>query len=52
MRGYPYGADQHYPTTTAHRDYQERYNTRVVSKTVESEFWLRPQPPAASRGPR
>ena len=34
MSGYPYGADEHYPDTGAHRDYQERYNTRVVNRAV------------------
>jgi len=34
MRRYPYGADQHYPSTAAHREYQEHYNTRVVSRTL------------------
>ena len=36
MSGYPYGADEHYPRTDAHREYQERYNTRVVSRSVPS----------------
>jgi hypothetical protein len=34
MRGYPYGPDQQYPTTEAHRDYRARYNTRVVSRPL------------------
>ncbi|HXW07723.1 MAG TPA: FG-GAP-like repeat-containing protein [Vicinamibacterales bacterium] len=34
MRGYPYEADQQYPSTHAHREYLERYNTRVVSKSL------------------
>jgi hypothetical protein len=36
MSGYPYGADEHYPRTVAHREYQERYNTRVVNKSIAS----------------
>jgi len=28
MRGYPYGPDERYPDTPAHRAYLERYNTR------------------------
>jgi hypothetical protein len=34
MRGYPYAADQQYPATDAHRQYRERYNTRVVSRSL------------------
>lgn len=34
MSGYPYGADERYPDTAAHREYQERYNTRVVNRAV------------------
>ena len=34
MTKYPYGADEHYPDTPAHREYLERYNTRVVSKAI------------------
>jgi hypothetical protein len=36
MTGYPYGPAEHYPLTRAHREYLERYNTRVVSRTVPS----------------
>ena len=36
MSGYPFGTDEHYPRTNAHREYQERYNTRVVSRSVPS----------------
>ena len=32
MTSYPYSAGEHYPRTKAHRDYLERYNTRVVSR--------------------
>jgi hypothetical protein len=31
MRRYPYTRDESYPRTEAHRDYLERYNTRVVA---------------------
>jgi hypothetical protein len=34
MRGYPYGGDERYPSTPAHRDYLARYNTRVVSRPL------------------
>jgi len=36
MTGYPYGPAEHYPRTKRHRDYQERYNTRVVSRPLPS----------------
>jgi tetratricopeptide (TPR) repeat protein len=34
MRGYPYAQDQQYPSGAAYREYQARYNTRIVSRTV------------------
>ena len=34
MTKYPYGPDEHYPNTAAYREYLERYNTRVVNKTL------------------
>ena len=34
MRRYPYGANERYPDTDAHRRYDERYNTRVVTRPV------------------
>jgi hypothetical protein len=34
MRGYPYSVDERYPATAAHLDYQTRYNTRVVRRSV------------------
>ena len=34
MKDYPYGPDVSYPQTPAHRDYVERYNTRVVAAPV------------------
>jgi hypothetical protein len=30
MTGYPYGADEHFPDDPLHRDYVERWLTRVV----------------------
>ena len=36
MSGYPYRADEAYPRTPAHRSYQERFNTRVISRPVPS----------------
>ena len=37
MSGYPYGPGEHYPQTQKHREYQERYNTRIVSRAVPKE---------------
>jgi hypothetical protein len=34
MTSYPYGPTEHYPRTRAHREYQDRYNTRVVSRVL------------------
>jgi Flp pilus assembly protein TadD len=34
MTKYPYGPEEHYPETQPYREYQERYNTRIVSKTI------------------
>jgi hypothetical protein len=34
MKGYPYGPEQRYPDTAAHREYQARYNTRTISRAV------------------
>ena len=34
MTRYPYGADEAYPSTPAHREYQSRYLTRRVGKPV------------------
>jgi hypothetical protein len=34
MRAYPYGSAERYPSTPAHRDYQLRYNTRVVTRSM------------------
>lgn len=34
MSGYPYGANEHYPDTPAHRAYQRQYNTRPARATV------------------
>ncbi|GAB6165888.1 hypothetical protein JCM19992_18880 [Thermostilla marina] len=33
MTAYPYGPDEHYPDTPAHRRYRETYNTRIVEPT-------------------
>lgn len=40
MSGYPYPADESYPSSAAHRDYRERYNTRHVAE--------RPRTPASA----
>jgi tetratricopeptide (TPR) repeat protein len=34
MTRYPYGDDEHYPWTPARRQYDTRYNTRVVTRSV------------------
>jgi hypothetical protein len=34
MTKYPYGEDEHYPRSAAYRDYLDRYNTRVVGRTM------------------
>jgi hypothetical protein len=36
MSGYPYRADEHYPRTKRHREYLEKYNTRVVTRAIPS----------------
>jgi hypothetical protein len=36
MSGYPYGSNERYPATPRHRAYQDRYNTRVVSRPIPS----------------
>lgn len=34
MTAYPYTGDDTYPSTRAHRDYQARYNTRIVPRAL------------------
>jgi hypothetical protein len=34
MTGYPYGADEAYPSTSVHLDYLRRYQTRTVRKPL------------------
>ncbi|HJR57928.1 MAG TPA: FG-GAP-like repeat-containing protein, partial [Vicinamibacterales bacterium] len=34
MTGYPYGVHERYPSTDAHRQYLERYNTRIVPHAI------------------
>jgi hypothetical protein len=36
MTKYPYGGQEHYPDTAAHRAYRDTYNTRVVPKVLPS----------------
>lgn len=36
MSRYPYGPGEHYPRTQLHREYHEKYNTRVVSRGIPS----------------
>ncbi|MCK6446138.1 MAG: FG-GAP-like repeat-containing protein [Planctomycetes bacterium] len=42
MSGYPYGPDEHFPTTPAHAAWRTEWNTRPARK------WLAPLSPAAS----
>jgi hypothetical protein len=42
MTKYPYGPDEHYPDTSAHRDYLERYNTRSVTRSLPSVAAINP----------
>jgi len=34
MNSYPYGENEHYPTTKQHNNYQNKYNTRKVGTTT------------------
>jgi hypothetical protein len=36
MTRYPYAPPEHYPDTPKHREYQEQWNTRIVSRPVPS----------------
>ena len=36
MSGYPYPLSERYPASRVHRDYQRRYNTRIVPRPVPS----------------
>ena len=36
MTAYPYRAPEHYPDTPAYQQYQAKYNTRVVARTLPS----------------
>ncbi len=38
MSRYPYGSDEHYPTTPEHKVYQDKYNTRSVGTEQFSGF--------------
>ena len=46
MTQYPYGPAEHYPRTPQHRRYDERYNTRVVTRTTPSIDAALPRPVA------
>ncbi len=35
---YPYGSHEHYPTSKKHKEYQEKYNTRVVGTVDFRDF--------------
>jgi cytochrome c-type biogenesis protein CcmH/NrfG len=43
MTKYPYGPDEHYPDTPAYREYLERYNNRVVTRSMPSVVPALPQ---------
>jgi hypothetical protein len=43
MTRYPYGPDEHYPRTKAHREYLERYNTRTVHRSIPLMVSLDPR---------
>jgi hypothetical protein len=50
MTRYPYTSPERYPDDQAHRSYVERYNTRVVRKSVPSiDVQLRASPRSAQR---
>jgi hypothetical protein len=34
MRQYPYGGDEEYPASAVYREYRDKYNTRVVSRSL------------------
>jgi hypothetical protein len=34
MTSYPYAHPESYPSTRAHREYLERYNTRIVNRML------------------
>jgi hypothetical protein len=36
MKSYPYSENESYPMTRAHRDYIDRYNSRVVRSPLTS----------------
>jgi len=36
MSRYPYADGEHYPQSRVHREYQDRYNTRIVPRAVPS----------------
>jgi tetratricopeptide (TPR) repeat protein len=38
MTRYPYGANDRYPSTAAHREYDDRYNTRIVRRAIPQEW--------------
>jgi hypothetical protein len=52
MKSYPYTAPESYPMTRAHRDYLERYNTRVVAAPVPQLLVRSETTPPSRRAPR
>lgn len=41
MSQYPYGENEHYPITKRHREYREKYNTRIVDPGFFNDFLLK-----------
>jgi hypothetical protein len=52
MTRYPYAAPERYPDTPAHRDYVNRWNTRVVGRTLPPLELIAPSAGAAVGGGR
>ena len=51
MSGYPYGPGEHYPRTKRHREYLERWNTRVVTRSIPAiDVHTRRDPAPAAEG--
>jgi len=51
MSGYPYRADEHYPTDDAHLDYQLEWNTRAGRRLIAPLALPQESPPAGTKAP-
>ena len=49
MTSYPYPTSQHFPDDAAHREYQERYNTRPALRLIRPCGWMERKRPMNSR---